>query len=59
MVPEMFTHQRYNSKIDAYALGCSFHILCYFSLSIRIVIYNDMNGQHGNIEDIPKENYKN
>ena len=55
----MFGNQGYDSKIDIYALGCSFHIFCYFSFSRRKVIYNDMNGQHGNIKDIPKKNYKN
>ena len=59
MAPEMFGNQGYDSKIDIYALGCSFHILCYFALPRKIVIYNDMNGQHGNIEDIPQVNFKN
>ena len=59
MAPEMFTNQGYNSKIDVYALGYSFHIFCYFSLPRKKVINNDMNRQHGNIKDIPKENYKN
>ena len=59
IAPELFTNQGYDSKIDVYALGYSFHIFFYFSLPRKKVINNDMNRQHGNIKDIPKENYKN
>ena len=54
MAPEMFNNQGYDSKIDVYALGCSFHILCYFFLPRNIKIYTDSNGQqHGDIVDVP------
>ena len=29
MAPEMFNNTGYDSKIDVYALGCTFHILCF------------------------------
>lgn len=59
MAPEMFSGKGYDSKIDIYALGCSFHILCYFSLPRKINIHDDINGKSGTIDDIPIENFKN
>ena len=59
MAPEMFTNQGYDSKIDIYALGCTFHILCYFSLPRDIVTINDMFGQRGEIVDVNKACFKN
>ena len=54
MAPEMFNNQGYDSKIDVYALGCTFHILCYFFLPRNIKIYTDNKGQqHGDIVDVP------
>ena len=31
MSPEMFNHEKYGSKVDIYALGCSFYEMCYFT----------------------------
>ena len=31
MSPEMFNHEKYGSKVDTYALGCSFYEMCYFT----------------------------
>jgi serine/threonine protein kinase len=31
MSPEMYNHQEYGSKVDVYALGCTFYEMCYFS----------------------------
>ena len=59
MAPEMFSGKGYDSKIDIYALGCSFHILCYFSLPRKIYNLDDINGKYGTIDDIPIENFKN
>ena len=59
MAPEMFNNTGYDAKIDVYALGCTFHILCYFSLPRDIVIISDMYGQRGEIVDVNKANFKN
>ena len=60
MAPEMFGYQGYDSKIDVYALGCTFHILCYFCLPRDIKISKDMNNQeHGDIVDISVNCFKN
>ena len=31
MAPEMFKHKQYGSKVDIYALGCTFFEMCFFS----------------------------
>ena len=31
MAPEMFNHEKYGSKVDIYALGCTFHEMCYYT----------------------------
>ena len=31
MSPEMFRHEQYGSKVDVYALGCTFFEMCFFS----------------------------
>ena len=59
MAPEMFGNQVYDSKIDVYALGCTFHMMCYFSLPREIVVVTDAFGQRGDIVDVPSNKFKN
>ena len=43
MSPEMFRHQQYGSKVDIYALGCTFFEMCFFSpprIPIPIINFN-------------------
>ena len=61
MAPEMFSNQVYDSKIDVYALGCSFHMMCYFCLPREIVVTKDDYGQpiRADIVDVSKDQFKN
>jgi serine/threonine protein kinase len=59
MAPEMFKNTGYDSKIDVYALGCTFHILCYFSLPRDIKIFNFNGVQRGEIVDVNPTCFKN
>ena len=59
MAPEMFGNQVYDAKIDVHALGCTFHLMCYFALPRDIIVYNDGFGQHGAIADVDQNKYKN
>ena len=59
MAPEMFGNQVYDAKIDVYALGCTFHLMCYFALPRDIIVYTDGFGAHATIADVPQNNFKN
>ena len=53
MAPEMYNNIGYDSKIDVYAMGCTFFAICYFSVPREIITYTDATGQHAVIQDIP------
>ena len=59
MAPEMFNNTGYDSKIDVYAMGCTFHAICYFSVPREIVVINDMGGKRGVIQDITPDRFQN
>ena len=59
MAPEMFGNQVYDSKIDVYALGCSFHLMCYFALPREIVVFQETYGPRAELMDVSKDKFKN
>ena len=59
MSPEMFKQEGYDSKVDVYALGCTFHVMCYFYLPRDIITINDIYGKHGEIVDIDQKKFSN
>jgi serine/threonine protein kinase len=59
MAPEMFNNTGYDSKIDVYAMGCTFHAICYFCLPREIVTISDAFGVRGEIRDIPINRFSN
>jgi len=59
MAPEMFENTGYDSKIDVYALGCTFHVLCYWTLPRNIVLLTDAFGVRREIQDVSPNQFKN
>lgn len=55
MSPEIINHQGYDKKVDVYALGVTFHQICYFSLPRRLAQIVGLQGIGVNLEDIPPE----
>ena len=59
MSPEMFRHQQYGSKVDIYALGCTFFEMCFFSPPrIPIPIININLEISTDLQDIEVKNNK-
>ena len=58
MAPEMFDRTGYDSKIDVYALGVTFHLMCYFCIPRDIVIVNDALGQRGVFQETDPRNFR-
>jgi serine/threonine protein kinase len=59
MAPEMFNRTGYDSKIDVYALGCTFFVICYFALPREIVTITDASGTRGEIQDVNVSKFMN
>ena len=59
MAPEMFDRTGYDSKIDVYALGVTFHLMCYFCIPRDIVIVNDALGQRGVFQETDPSKFQN
>ena len=59
MAPEMFDRTGYDSKIDVYALGITFHLMCYFCIPRDIVIVNDALGQRGVFQETDPSKFQN
>ena len=53
MSPEMFTKTGYTNKVDVYALGISFFVMCYYEPPRQIVEVKTAQGVRGEIQDIP------
>ena len=58
MSPEMYNHKEYGSKVDVYAMGCTFYEMCFFSPPrIPIPIMNPQGEIITDLQDVtPKEN---
>ena len=58
MSPEMYNHQEYGSKVDVYAMGCTFYEMCFFSPPrIPIPIMDPKGEIVTDLQDVtPKEN---
>ena len=56
---EMFNRTGYDSKIDVYALGCTFFVICYFALPREIVTITDASGTRGEIQDVNVSKFMN
>ena len=56
MSPEMFNQSGYGNKVDVYALGVSFHVMCYYDLPRKIVTKEGPKGVTCDWEDIPPTN---
>ena len=58
MSPEIYNHQEYGSKVDVYAMGCTFYEMCYFSPPrIPIPIMNPKGEIITDLQNVaPKEN---
>ena len=58
MSPEMYNHKEYGSKVDVYAMGCTFYEMCFFSPPrIPIPIMSKTGEIITDLQDItPKEN---
>ena len=54
MSPEMFNQTGYTNKIDVYALGVSFHEMCFYELPRKIVEIPGPYGIRGEIQDFPR-----
>ena len=59
MAPEMFEKKPYDAKIDVYALGVTFHALCYFRLPRDVAIVKDALGQRIVIQDMDPSQFQN
>ena len=53
MSPEMFTQTGYDNKVDVYALGVSFHLMCFYELPRKFVEIDGPNGKSVQLQDIP------
>ena len=53
MSPEMFNQTGYTNKVDVYALGVTFHEMCFYELPRKIVEINGPQGKRGEIVDCP------
>ena len=58
MSPEIYIHQEYGSKVDAYSMGCIFYEMCFFSPPRIPIPMMSMNGDLiTNLQNmVPKEN---
>ena len=58
MSPEMYNHQEYGSKVDVYALGCTFYEMCYFTPPrIPIPVMNKLGEIITDLQEVkPKQN---
>ena len=59
MSPEMFNQSGYGNKIDVYALGVTFHLMCYYELPREIIQVNSPQGLTIDWKDNPPKNNKN
>ena len=61
MSPEMYNHKEYGSKVDVYAMGCTFYEMCFFSPPrIPIPIMSKTGEIITDLQDMtPKENSNN
>ena len=59
MSPEMFNQSGYGNKIDVYALGITFHLMCYYELPREIIQVKGPQGLTIDWKDNPPKNNKN
>ena len=59
MAPEMFEKKPYDAKIDVYALGVTFHALCYFRIPRDVAIVKDALGQRIVVQDMDPSQFQN
>ena len=55
MSPEIINHQGYDNKADVYALGVTFHEMCYFNTPRKIVQAFGPEGITVKFEDVPPQ----
>lgn len=59
MSPEIINHLGYDNKVDVYALGVTFHEICYFNTPRRIKQEIGPQGINVKLEDIPPQSNAN
>ena len=52
MSPEMFNQTGYDNKVDVYALGVSFHLMCFYDFPRKFVEINGPNGKSMELQDV-------
>ena len=55
MSPEIMNHLGYDNKVDVYALGITFHEICYFNIPRSIVQAIGPQGIYVKVEDVPPQ----